>query len=154
MCVFFALLNQAKVYRDKKLLVVIGSLGLGLDANPHFECGDPAYTTAAQFIIGDGRSTDLHMWLEDADGCVYDVLSDEYLAVAFLRHKQTDTLTMNPEAVRGVSKQDLVARGFHHVAAPAQAQQDLWTHLLRVHASPFAQLGIASALPAQLNGKC
>jgi len=151
MCIYYALINQAEVYKDKQLKVVIGSFGLGKGSVPHWEYGNPTYTKAKQFILpADGRSTDLHVWLEDSEGLIYDILSNEYLGVAFLHGKTTEVLAQNPELIDGVAPKTLAARGFHYLAAPSKAQKDLWLHMIREHASPFKQLGLA--LPATLNG--
>jgi hypothetical protein len=149
MCIFYMLLNQAEVYKNKNLAVVIGSFGLGMGASPFYEHGNPTNTAASQFIHSDGRSTDLHMWLEDGEGRVYDVLGDELLAVAMIRGQRTDALASHVEVVRGVAKADLAARGFHYVPALPAVQQDLWTHMLRVHAAPLADMGLT--LPAKLS---
>lgn len=153
LCVFYALYNLAAVYQaDASLRVVIGSLGVGRvrDRKPvHFDWGDAKWTQAQQFIIDDGRSTNLHVWLENTDGRVYDVLSEEFLGIAFLHGRTTSLLSANPELIEAASKTTMALRGFSYVPAPLDTQRELWRHMIKQHAKVFAQLALA--VPAELN---
>jgi hypothetical protein len=150
MCIFYSLLNQAGVYKDLGLKIVIGSLGLGIGDKPYWEHGNPTASKASAFLLEDGRSTDLHMWLEDENGCVFDVISNEFIGIAFIRGCRTDLLRQNPEILEGAPKQNLSMRGFHYVPAPIKVQAELWVHLCKVHARSFADLRLP--VPVVLNG--
>jgi hypothetical protein len=151
MCIFFALVNQRLVYKDRELQVVIGSLGFGVDGKVFWEHGHPRAAKASQFVMHDGHSTDLHLWLQDKKtGAIFDILYKQFLAVALMQGCRTDTLKQNPEVVDGASKKELAERGFHYEPAPIHVQCALWKHLIRVHAAPIKQLGIS--VPAKLNG--
>jgi hypothetical protein len=151
MCVFYAVCNKLEVYKEKQLRIVIGSFGVGMTHEPFWEHGDPRYTSSKDFIQKDGRTTDLHMWLEDAKGCIYDILSNELAVIACIRDLKIDKLKSNPEMIEGVCKKTLAARGFHYLAASADIQQELWTHLLKIHVSSYKQLEVLQHLPAKLN---
>jgi hypothetical protein len=79
-CIVCAIVNRRMVYRDRRLRVVIGSLGV-CGKNPFsrneqvfYMYGDTNFKTVDDFITATGNF-DVHVWLEDSDGRVYDYLS-------------------------------------------------------------------------------
>ncbi len=74
-CAFGAWHGLLSVYKDRSLRIVSGSLGWGKD-EPFWHFGGPDFTTLEQFKhtwLG-GGAMDVHVWLEDASGCVYDIV--------------------------------------------------------------------------------
>jgi hypothetical protein len=132
--------NQEHAYRELGLRSVAGSLGIGLAHQvPFYEYGGAEYTTFAHYrrsrFTVDSLATpgcqvwDAHVWLEDADGRVYDVVSSGMTNCAAVRGK---TLRL-PErhVIEGVDKAELAAHGLHYAAAVGITQQALMTAMHR-----------------------
>jgi len=114
-CYYNATRNNTRYFKDKRLKVVYGSLGL----NGHFEYGGRNWT-AKEFYP---NPMDSHAWLEDAEGNVYDYIFPEYAAFA---EKWGKTVTFQSDwEILGLSKADLLEDGLEYIPAPRKAQKDI-----------------------------
>jgi hypothetical protein len=112
--------KQSPKYKALNLRVVVGSLGLGIGPEkPFYEYGGDHYTTIRQFTR-DG-TMDMHAWLEDEKGQIYDIHFYWWDTLASFRIKRvTSTLTKdnNVEEWCAMDKSILAERGYHYLAAP------------------------------------
>jgi hypothetical protein len=83
-CLFMAWYNQTHKYAPLKLHVVHGSLGFGTP--PFFEMGGQYNRVVADYHRG--NSFNMHTWLEDAEGNVYDVVQPDWPPVAKFNQKE------------------------------------------------------------------
>jgi hypothetical protein len=137
-CYHQASFNQAHAYRELELRVTVGSLGIGLaHEEPFYEFGGADFTTFAhykQYTVESDLEPgchlwDAHIWLEDADGRVYDVVSGVMKNCAEVRGKTLRFLERH--VIEGLDKSQLAAAGLHYIAAPGAAQAVLMTAISR-----------------------
>lgn len=108
-----------KEFSDPSFRVVYGSLGVG---NPPFwELGGEDYTKVFQFcqaphLESETGAFDIHAWVEDAHGAVYDYVHVSMCNSARLHRKQIDFKA--GEIIHGCSKEELSKRGLHYKACP------------------------------------
>jgi hypothetical protein len=110
-------------YAGVDLHIVGGSLGLCDPAPTWFEWGGNArpHTTVNQF------RTDIHFWMEDASGNVWDVLDSYLMRVVVPVHgKKVKTKKFRfGRFVTGMPKNELQTRGLVYIPAPAHIQDIL-----------------------------
>lgn len=117
--------NQAHAYRHIGLKLVVGSLGMG-KTSPFFEFGGDTWSTVKSFkkeapdLFG-RTQWDVHVWLENDEGAVYDVVSWHVVGAAMKRRKVVE-FTLG-QIIEGSTKAALVARGLVYVAAPELVQR-------------------------------
>lgn len=138
-CIVTALYNKDYCYKSKNLRAVAGSLGLGANT-PFFEYGSPDYTTISQYLrpalaadlidvlrkkgkSGMLSGSDFHLWLEDGDGNVYDVVDSVWLHIAMFRRLRVHARTK--QIIKNQSKQSLKELGLHYIPAPENIQSEL-----------------------------
>lgn len=114
-CYANAYINRLHYYKEKKLKMVYGSLGV----NGFFEFGGKDWKKEQFQAKIDGFRTDSHCWLEDEEGNVYDCLFKEYDAWAIVR---TCRRMKRRGILEGVSKAELLRDGIEYVPAPLDAQ--------------------------------
>lgn len=113
-------LKNMNALAGKSLKIVAGSLGLCDPPPVWFEfggTGSETHTVVHQFT--NPTTTDVHFWLEDEDGNVWDVV-DEYLhaTVAPFHRKRIDTSEfLEGSLINGISKERLKERGLAYIAA-------------------------------------
>lgn len=131
-CYFQARYNMEHAYAQHGLRTVVGSLGIGA-GRPFFEYGGPDYTTVKHFMMGRGArgriSWDAHVWLEDEDGCVYDVATQAMMRCADAWGK--DISFCAGQVYEGVDKASLAQQGLVYLCAPQPAQALLGQLLAR-----------------------
>jgi len=124
--VFF---KKANFYKNIRMKVVAGSLGLGEDEDDiWWEHGHKDWTTFAEFT-NTPLEIDSYFWLEDQDEKVYDVLRPE-LECALLHtgiHLQNETF---PRTVNGETRAEMKSKGIHYIPAP-EMTQTLLIHKIR-----------------------
>ena len=129
-CFFNALLNlpAMEILAGKDLQLTAGSLGLCSPGPAWFEWGgtkDVPHTTVSQFSKCPVTSLpDVHFWVEDGDGLVYDVLDPYLTAVVAPYHKkqiETEGL-VHGVAILGKSKLELESFGLKYLAAEPLVQ--------------------------------
>lgn len=119
-CVFAALFFQ-KHYPNLRL--VVGSLGIGMD-DPFWEYGGPTYKNLKQFRMnGVSEQLDGHVWCQDEQGLIYDVVTSYMIKVAAIHQKKIGL--KDKMIVKKVSKDSLVKLGFHYMPAPTSIEKDL-----------------------------
>ena len=136
-CYLNAFINKEHHYKDKKLKMVIGSLGI----NNWFEYGGKHWTKADFAKKVRGYITDSHCWLEDADGNVYDYLFEDYDYWVGVR---TGKSMRRKGLLEGVSKADLLADGIEYVPAPLDAQ---------LHLASATGMYVRTTVKALISGK-
>ena len=123
-----AVANQLSTYKDLGLTLVAGSLGIGLVTEGVFyEYGDPARRTVGEFLASpfsvresDGCwRLDAHVWLEDAGGRIYDVVSSTVVFAAGLHGKTL--LYKSGDVLLAACPAATALEGLHYVAAPKDA---------------------------------
>ena len=122
-CFFNAYMNQKGCYKDRKLRVVIGSLGV----NDHYEFGGKEWTWKEFKAHGGGFSWDAHAWLEDSEGNIYDYIFREYDAIAKL---WTGRGLKFVGRVEGGSPEKFKEVGVSYVPADKETQENIWTAML------------------------
>lgn len=122
-CFMGAYFNQQNKYKDFKLRLIAGSLGM----NGHFEYGGRDWKKADFETKISGEKADFHAWLEDKDGNVYDFLYDEYSMIARLN---TGKGLRRTGLLEGVPKADLEALGIEYVPADADTQKMMYALFL------------------------
>jgi hypothetical protein len=146
--------NKEHAYRQLGLKFVVGSLGMG-KTSPFFEFGGEAWDKVKTFkkTAPDmfGRTQwDVHVWLENDAGGIYDVVSWHVIGAAAQRSKVVD---FSPgHVIEGLTRDALAARGLVYVAAPELVQRVI-LHALEKEWSPeydFLVVPIAFGKPARL----
>jgi hypothetical protein len=128
-CILCALFNAKHAYSSLSLHPVVGSLGVGTE-NPYYEYGNPMWSTAEQFHMG-MTTFDCHVWLEDARGRVYDVVTGPMAAAALLQQRK---ILVKPGLVlEEVEKEKCLRLGLSYVAAPASIQGELLSMIKTTH---------------------
>ncbi len=158
LCVSTAKFNAAHAYADRQLVLVFGSLGVGLGPNPFFIHGEARYRTVADFVnaplmrrvekeLGhrapNSNSMDIHCWLEDAEGRVYDVVTGDMVGAAASQLQRIDLVPWT--VIQGAPKSELRRKGLHYVPAPSETQpllrgmcDRMFGHLDRLHEAALA----------------
>ncbi|KAI8820887.1 uncharacterized protein EV422DRAFT_506606 [Fimicolochytrium jonesii] len=109
-CLAYNTVNANDGWKHLNLKIVAGSLGIGR-TKPFFEYGGETWTEFHQFNRGD--RVDAHVWLEDENGRVYDIVTMHMCGVASVRGKE---FRLQPyRIIDGMSKQKLCALGLHYV---------------------------------------
>ena len=131
MCFKQASFNMDHYYKDigKDLIRVVGSLGIGQPSDKNglwFEFGGAENT-----IVKDYKDTftknkecwDAHVWLEDADGKVYDIVTDQMVYAALFHDK---SMHLTEGTVIESTKDQLREKGLHYIPAPGPTQGVLY----------------------------
>jgi hypothetical protein len=136
-CGVQATYNKAHAYQHLHLRVVVGSLGIGKQ-NPFFEYGDRHYQHISQFFrpalssfegsfgnLFEGLfgGSDMHVWLEDRDGKVFDIVEQNMILVA--QWRKLSVSVKAGDIVEGVTKEELRRKGLHYVPANARILDEL-----------------------------
>ena len=133
MCFLSARFNMELVLRavhpEKEFRMVAGSLGIGT-REPFFEYGGPDMRTVSDFRnskftrkTGDGIGWDAHVWIEDKEGFVYDVVTPHMKNVAFIHDKE---LAANDgDILFMIRKADMTQMGLHYIEADKMCQEVL-----------------------------
>jgi len=112
-CLVYNTVNAMLGWKNLKLKLVAGSLGIGT-TKPFFEYGGLAWKKFSNFSKAGGR-VDAHVWLEDEFGNVYDVVTQHIAWVAVVRGKK---ISLRPrDIIEGKSKEELRKLGLHYVRA-------------------------------------
>jgi hypothetical protein len=114
-CYLNAYVNKLNHYKDRKLKIVCGSLGI----NGFFEFGGKNWKKKQFQDKINGNRTDSHCWLEDEEGNVYDNLFLDYNFWVLLRTRKP---MKRYGILEGVSKEELARDGVEYVPAPVDAQ--------------------------------
>jgi hypothetical protein len=120
-CSMQAFFNKTHVYRDLDLRIVVGSLGIG-KKDPWFEYGSKDFKTVKDFMTskftkkngGGNTQVDMHCWLEDSKGSVYDTVTSQVSVNVKIVHKKTTKYKTN-DVIEAVSKEELALKGLHYV---------------------------------------
>jgi hypothetical protein len=120
-----AVFNLEHAYKDQNLKLVLGSLGIG-KRDPWFEFGGENWDRVAQFKKQSGdlfgrRQWDVHVWLENEDGKIFDVISQHVVQVARIRRKKVDCVA--GQVIDGVSREVMADKGLTYVDAPEVVQR-------------------------------
>jgi len=116
-CPINAFINSRHAYKDKNLKIVIGSLGV----NGWFEYGGKNWGME-EF---QRKMEDVHFWLEDKNGNVYDFLFERYSLWSVIR---TGNKLRRTGILEGVSKNELKSIGIEYIPAPTEAQMMLYLY--------------------------
>lgn len=141
-CLFSAWYNQAHAYKDLSLTIVHGSLGFGMGDTPFFEYGGKDRTVVKDFVntlfVRNGPPTfDMHTWLEDDQGNVYDVVQSEWDMISNWNGQQ---INVQPwQAIQGMTKADLQKVGLHYVGAPPATQIVLESMMQRLYPTEYSR---------------
>jgi hypothetical protein len=110
-CCANAYINCRYYYKNLKLKLVFGSLGL----NGHYEYG------GVNWNVGDFDKNfgDFHCWLEDDEGNVYDYIFDFYNDISKLITRKKLRIVGTLE---GFSKTTLEQNGLHYIVADKATQ--------------------------------
>ena len=119
-CYLQAIFNLFRgAYTDNKrgMHIVAGSLGIGVH-KPFFEYGAESFNTVEDYMnspfttaTSTGMVTDAHVWIEDSEGRVYDMVTDHMFLVACLHGEQ---LHVDGPIIEGVEKSELEKLGMHY----------------------------------------
>lgn len=120
--------NMVNFYSGKQLKIVCGSLGIGIHA-PFFEYGGPNYSTLSDFKNSYG-SWDVHCWLEDKDGNVFDIFTPHMVRVERMRGKRT---AYRARDVVSGSKAHLQRMGLVYIPAPKTIQREICKSMQHWH---------------------
>jgi hypothetical protein len=135
--------NMEHAYRDVPgIKPVFGSLGIGVE-DPHYEFGGADYSKCSDFIQSkysseDGTVLDAHVWLEDASGGVYDVVTRHMEWVASARGKLFHI--SKHTVIEGWQKGQLASQGLWYVAAPPMTQELMLAVVRRTWYPDYQQL--------------
>lgn len=122
--------------------IVCGSLGLGCDEPRWFEFGSPSYRTVSDFRQQHPSDWDWHVWVEDAESRVYDVVpAIWHEIVAFHKNRLHVGSAEEAVVVRGESRDSLRSRGLEYVPAPAEAQAVLLSMFRVIYDEYLEKLG-------------
>jgi hypothetical protein len=134
-CFKQAWFNRDHFYAGLNLRPVMGSLGIG-QGDPFYEYGGLAYRSLADFIEnGKDGSWDVHMWLEDEEGNVFDIVTPLMEDAARINKKQLSQLS-SLSRVEGLTKAWLRDRGLHYVAVPDRRVHDALVKLAMMKYGP------------------
>ena len=139
-CVPTAVFNQAVAYKNLGLKIVVGSLGLGRGQNPFFEFGGRDCKDVRHFK--EKKFADLHVWLQDSVGGVYDIFYPQYENIVAYR-RGVPTTFRGKTVIEGMSIRELAEKGLHYVPASEMAQNVILKILYQKHG--FKQPCILSA---------
>ena len=141
-CLLCSTYNAKNCWKDLGLRRKCGSLGFG-KGSPWFEHGSPAFKTVRDFTGSKPIDWDWHVWLENSDGEVYDVVAAAWHAIAAVHGKHLG-LGSHAESlvVAGKSKSWLRRNGLDYVEAPAETQTMLLAVADRVYGAYFQALGL------------
>jgi hypothetical protein len=121
-CFIRAILGRENLRGKLNLKIVLGSLGLGKDKKIVYEFGGLNFTRKEQFMTTQAGIYDIHVWLEDDNGNIYDVVTDYMLDVARFRRLDVDFNTPNT-VIEGITKRTLAERGLHYLASESSIQE-------------------------------
>lgn len=137
-CILTSTLNQ-EVYkqRGKNLTQVAGSLGLGT-RDPWYEFGGANFRTTDDFLSSkySGMTSagymgmDAHMWLEDDQGRVYDIVTKHVVMTAL--HRSKTIAVQAGEVLAGVHKSELKRKGMIYKPATVEFR-DWWIDHMKPH---------------------
>jgi hypothetical protein len=138
-CYMNSIFNMKRVWQYRDLHLVYGSLGLGRQQNPFFEFGGANWNTINDFTSSPHTKTDAasrtsldaHVWLEDANGKVYDCVTRSMRHVCQVRN--LPPIDSSLTVAQGLTKTELRQRGLYHVPAPPAVQ----LHLARIFAGSW-----------------
>jgi hypothetical protein len=141
-CFVYATYNQQKHWAALHLKIVCGSLGFGKPpSEPWFEHGHREWTSVKQFMNGNEASWDWHVWCEDAEGCVYDIVPGLWHAAARVYGRKLEIGAPDKNTViKGMHKAELKRGGLEYVAAPLETQGVLLSIASRLYACYFKKL--------------
>ena len=141
-CLLCSTYNAKNCWKDLGLRRVCGSLGFG-KGSPWFEHGSPTFTTVRDFTGSKPVDWDWHVWLEDSDGRVYDVVSAAWHGIAAVHGKKLG-LGSPAESlvVAGKTRGWLRSHGLDYVEAPMETQTVLFAVADRVYGVYFKALGL------------
>jgi hypothetical protein len=154
-CVFQAWFNKDGKYQHQGLRVVYGSLGIGVQ-DPYYELGGPEFTTIKQFMgtivefagvkidlkefMNTKQKLNVHCWLEDGSGKVYDIVQSNWRIVAALHGKTLSSSLKSGDALEGMSRKSLQRLGLHYIDAPEPAHTLLSQIAHRLFAEQYQHL--------------
>lgn len=115
--------------------VVAGSLGVGVDKNPWFEYGGSDFKNVCQFIASPfthapAGAFDCHVWVEDQEGRIYDIITPYLREVASFHGKK---FRVKDAMIQGETREALAAMGLHYIIAPGIASDALIAVMGRNH---------------------
>lgn len=140
-CYIYSCYNCKKCWSALGLKVVCGSLGFGTQEPRWYEHGNPSWTSAKQFMGGSPLSWDWHVWLENDQGLVWDVLPGIWHFIAKIHRKKINLGSSTENiAIEGLSKDHLKRHGLEYIPANEEAQAVLLSMASRLYAPYFKQL--------------
>lgn len=154
---YMAWFNKDFEYYDLGLHVVCGSLAFGSNDDPWFEYGGRDWTRFKHFmnsklIIGNtqfnvssknktGHKTlqDVHIWLEDDEGNVYDIVQTHFKIIEQQMRDYPELYRNNSnivpgkqiigfkegDVIQGMSKDELKTKGLQYFPAPPETSKQL-----------------------------
>ena len=141
-CYLYAKYNKQKCYAQLGLKLVCGRLGFGTTSPRWFEYGKPMYITAKDFM-GGSFSWDWHVWLEDEDGRVWDVLPGIWHTLAHVYGRQISLGgATETRVIEGLDKEHLMKHVLEYVPAQEITQSILFSVAQRVYTPYFKALHI------------
>lgn len=133
-CICQSWFNKAYVYPHLLLKVVYGSLGVGAEADKpaFFEFGNPSCHTFQELAnlgmmardpeTGKMNVFDLHCWLEDEQGRIYDVATSIMHAVSIFQEREYHYGKDN-HPLQAVTREEAKSKGLEYVPFPTEMQQ-------------------------------
>lgn len=136
MCMLNAMNNQKRIYKDKCLKIVCGSIGIWKDSVAWIY-GSPDYTACRKFFTID-NDLDGHVWLEDSFGNVYDFLSHDITTWSALLEKPIGL--QRAQKIEGLSKEDLKQLGLNYLPARKNIQARLIPLFMKKTVAQFPEM--------------
>ena len=133
-CYIDAYINQEYTLKHLNLNLKFGSLGLGnqKDGPRTFIWeygGENANYDKLEGFFPKSGGFDGHVWLEDANGLVYDYVRPMVLTVSLVRSLKIGF--NKPCAIYGVSKEQLKRQGLVYLEASTKIQKEIKSHFER-----------------------
>lgn len=140
-CYICAYYNRLRCYAGLGLKLVCGSLGFGKEHPRWLLFGKRHYVTAKDFMNGHPLSWDWHVWLENEEGCVWDVLPGMWhtLAHALGRHLGIGSAEED-SVIEGLARDILEKEGLEYIPASEATQSILFSVAERWTAPYFKAL--------------
>ena len=137
-CFLNALYNKQNAYANKELKIVIGSLGIG-KKDPFYEYGNPHWSKVEDFRKAPGMY-DIHVWLEDIDGNIYDVVITVIHYVAVIKNKSISF--KDNEIIAGKSREQCERAGLFYVEASKEISHAVLQEYIELNQTMLQLLNI------------